>query len=68
MVTDLVDQHVADNAVHRLAIPVGVTEDGHTVEKDPIGQTCGIPYAFGRQSYSMIKARVDHTDRGCAGP
>ena len=37
MVTDLVDEHVADNAVHRLAVPVGVTEDGDTVEKDPVG-------------------------------
>ena len=33
MVTDLVDQHVADDAVHRLAGPVGVTEDGDTVRE-----------------------------------
>ena len=55
MVTDLVDQHVADNAFHRLAVPVGVTEDGDTVEKDPVGQTYGIPYAFGPQSHAMIQ-------------
>ena len=46
MVTDLVDEHVADNAIHRLALLVRVTEDGDTVEKDPVGQTYGIPYAF----------------------
>ena len=55
MVTDLVDQHVADNAVHWLAVPVGVTKDGDTVEKDPVGQTYGIPYAFGPQSHAMIQ-------------
>ena len=33
MVTDLVDQHMADNAIHRLAGPAGVTQDRDTVEK-----------------------------------
>ena len=55
MVTDLVDQHVADDAVHWLAVSVGVTEDGDAVEKDPVGQTCGIQYAFERQSHAMIQ-------------
>ncbi len=53
MVTDLVDQHVADNAVRRLPVLVGVTKDGDTVEKDPVPR--------------HDTARVDHTDRGCAG-
>ena len=48
MVTDLVDQHVADDAVHRLAGP-------GTVEKDPVWQTCGIRYAFERHSHAMIE-------------
>ncbi len=53
MVTDLVDQHVADNAVRQLAGADGVTEDGDTVEKDPVGQTCGSRYAFERQSHPI---------------
>ena len=55
MVTDLVDQHVADDAVHWLAVSVGVTEDGDAVEKDPVGQTCRIQHAFERQSDAMIQ-------------
>ena len=57
MVTNLVDQYVADDAAQRLPVPIGITEDGDTVEKDPVGQTCGIPYAFGRQSYAMIEPK-----------
>ena len=41
MVTDLVDQHVADDAVQRLAVSVGVTEDGDAAEKDPVGRLAG---------------------------
>ena len=33
MVTDLVDQHVADDAVRWLAVSAGVTKDGDAVEK-----------------------------------
>ena len=41
MVTDLVDQHVADDAVHWLAVSVGVTEDGDAVEKILSGRLAG---------------------------
>ena len=41
MMTDLVDQHVADDAVHRLAGPVGVTEEGGTIEKILSGRLAG---------------------------
>ena len=54
MVTDLVDQHVADDAVHWLAVSVGVTEVG--MRTNPIGQTSRNPTRFSnRQSHAMIQ-------------
>ena len=67
MVTDFVDQHVANNAVHRLTHPAGVTEDGDTVEKDPVGQTYWSRFAFERQSHAMVQAEqiIRIADRMC---
>ena len=55
MVANLVDQHVADDAVYRLIIVAGVAEYGNTVEKDRVGQICGRRYAFERQPHAMIQ-------------
>ena len=56
MVADLVDQDVADDTVHRLTGPVRVIKDGDTVEEDPVGQACGIPFAFEWKPDAVIQS------------
>ena len=47
MVPNLVDQHVPDDAVYPLFEAASVFHDGDAVEKNPVGQADGIPYALG---------------------
>lgn len=55
MVANLVDQHMADDAVHLLSVAAGVIDDGDAVKKDPVGQADRVLYAFGRQPGAMIE-------------
>ncbi len=55
MVANLVDQHMADDAVHPLPVAAGIIDDGDAVKKDPVGEADRVPYAFGRQPRTLIE-------------